>query len=937
MQKSIKKVIAGAVAALMITSSMPFVALAAPGDYAPDVQLQFSTFCDDPSDPTNTTAANATAYKASGLAGFPIQWDQKNGTLIASKEDINVYNEYWETDAVAEDWVLGEDDIFAVTVRMDNITEAWGANVDIKFSDNLTPAGVWQSGTGKKAKFSYGNEDNAPTQPEALSGFRAPIKDWSASGLYDGMNDTALGDPCKIQEDPNAVEGDGWSDLIISATYLSGGESTDVSSVDSELGFFDITNGTYDSDNGYTYEGKAIMATFVFQITGEGPIQFDINDPTSEYSDTLDGAYLIAKKSDGTTAADKTTYAINKYNLATMKNDGDVEHPGSAKMTFMGKNSNKGEEPQTETYTIVFKDKNGEVISSTDYEADAEVTIPALPANTYDDTKHYSYAWDTTPSATATADATYQVVETAAAHVYGEGVVNPTSTCTTAGKVTYTCECGKSYTEDAPLADHTPGTAVKENDVPSTCNTLGGYDSVVYCTECNAEISRTHVDYTEYAAHTPGTAVKENDVPSTCTVPGGYDMVTRCTVCGTQIGQPEHHDYELAAHTAADAVKENEVAATKKDKGSYDMVVYCTECGVELSRETFYTDALGVTVTITKSDIGSVEGLEVGANKLAYGANINLTATPVEGAHFVGWEINGNIVSKDATYSTKAVADVTITPVFVDATGEEITVTFYDKYGNTVKQYKDVTVEAYQAAIAAEYDSIVAPTYPSYTFESWDKSKDEILAIDSSTTIWANYVKVDEASIAKYTVTTSAQVITPNGIKNGEIPYDTMVTVRDTAAKAWKIGDAIVAYGTEYSFYVGSDVAVDPVYTLDEDIKANVTVIGANLVAGSDYKYNIVATRNVPDGYNLVDYGFVYGKALTDEELNLDMVGQVALSGATIKAAHGGTRNTDSNEFAINYGIKAKNAPIKAKAFVVVEKAGETEIIYSETFIQNYE
>ncbi len=935
MQKSIKKVIAGAIAALMITSSMPFVAMAAPGDYEPDVQLQFSTFCADPANPTDMTETNsATAYSASGLAGYPLKWDQKTGTLTASKDDINSYNTFFDPEAelTDEDFVLEEGNLFAVTIRFDNVDIAASGNVNIRFSDNLTPAGFYKYKKGTKWFYGFASEDNLGTKTE-VEGFRAPIADWSASGLYAGMNDTQVGDLSCIQEDPTAVDGDGWSDLMMTATLVCEGDYVDVSSVSSENGFFDIVQGKLHGDpevevEGYTYDNQFILATFVFQITGEGPIQFALQDPTGE---DLNGAAFFAKKHDDANDPEKLTLDL-EYATTYAPNG---ENPGSMKMTFMGKNTNKGEEPQTETYTIVFKDKNGDVISSTDYEEGAEVTIPELPANTYDKDYHYSYAWDTTPSATATADATYQVVETAAAHVYGEGVVNPASTCTTAGKVTYTCECGKTYTEDAPLADHTPGTAVKENETASTCKVKGGYDMVVRCTVCNEILESTHYDY-DLAPHTPGTAVKENETASTCKVKGGYDSVVYCTVCGDELSR-EHIDYDLADHTPGEAVKENEVAATKKDKGSYDLVTYCTECGAEISRNTYYTDALGVTVTITKSDIGSVDGLEVGANKLAYGADINLTATPVEGAHFVGWEINGNIVSKDATYSTKAVADVTITPVFVDATGEEITVTFYDKYGNTVKQYKDVTVEAYQAAIAAEYDSIVAPTYPSYTFDSWDKSKDEILAIDSSTTIWANYVKVDEASIAKYTVTTSAQVITPNGIKNGEIPYDTMVTVRDTAAKAWKIGDAIVAYGTEYSFYVGSDVTVDPVYTLDEDIKANVTVIGANLVAGSDYKYNIVATRNVPDGYNLVDYGFVYGKALTDEELNLDMVGQVALSGATIKAAHGGTRNTDSNEFAINYGIKAKNASIKAKAFVVVEKAGETEIIYSETFTHDYE
>jgi hypothetical protein len=243
-------------------------------------------------------------------------------------------------------------------------------------------------------------------------------------------------------------------------------------------------------------------------------------------------------------------------------------------------------------------------------------------------------------------------------------------------------------------------------------------------------------------------------------------------------------------------------------------------------------------------------------------------------------------------------------------------------------------VAAYQAAIAADYANITAPTYPSYTFKGWDKSEAEILALDESATIWAEYEKVLTTA---YTVTTTADIELPAGVVNGEIPYDTKVTVSAAGATAWKMGDAVVAYGESYSFYVGSDVAIEPVF---ETVEAapTVTVIGANLVAGSDYKYNIVATRNIPDGYELVDYGFVYGKNLTDADLDLDNVGNNgsnANSGA-VKAVHAGTRNTESNEFAFNYGITKKNAPITAKAFVTVTKDGETEIIYSDMFTKNY-
>ena len=135
------------------------------------------------------------------------------------------------------------------------------------------------------------------------------------------------------------------------------------------------------------------------------------------------------------------------------------------------------------------------------------------------------------------------------------------------------------YTE---FAAHTPAEAVKENDNPSTCNTLGSYESVVYCEVCNAELSRETVDYTEYAAHTPGEPQPENDVASTCNTLGGYDTVVRCTVCGAVISSA-HTDYTVyAAHQFGDWIDEQpascEAAGVKGHK-------VCTVCGKNFDAE----------------------------------------------------------------------------------------------------------------------------------------------------------------------------------------------------------------------------------------------------------------------------------------------------------------------------------------------------------------
>ena len=243
-------------------------------------------------------------------------------------------------------------------------------------------------------------------------------------------------------------------------------------------------------------------------------------------------------------------------------------------------------------------------------------------------------------------------------HDWGEGEVTKEATCTAAGERTFTCSrCGETKTETVAAKGHTPGEAVRENEVAATCSEAGSYDEVVYCTVCNTEISRETVELPTIA-HTPGEAVRENEVAATCSEAGSYDEVVYCTVCNTELSREtvrtsalghdivEHEgkaatctevgwnayvtcsrcDYTTyeeipatghtpgpaatcttaqtctvcgavitpaAGHTPGEAVRENEVAATCSETGSYEEVVYCTVCEEEISRETKEIAALG--------------------------------------------------------------------------------------------------------------------------------------------------------------------------------------------------------------------------------------------------------------------------------------------------------------------------------------------------------
>ena len=119
----------------------------------------------------------------------------------------------------------------------------------------------------------------------------------------------------------------------------------------------------------------------------------------------------------------------------------------------------------------------------------------------------------------------------------GEGVVTA-PTCQEGGYTTYVCRaCKETVIGNLTGATgHTAGEAVEENRVEPTCTEDGSYDSVVYCTVCESEISRETVTIGA-TGHTAGEAVEENRVEPTCTENGSYDSVVYCTVCESEISR----------------------------------------------------------------------------------------------------------------------------------------------------------------------------------------------------------------------------------------------------------------------------------------------------------------------------------------------------------------------------------------------------------------
>ncbi len=166
--------------------------------------------------------------------------------------------------------------------------------------------------------------------------------------------------------------------------------------------------------------------------------------------------------------------------------------------------------------------------------------------------------------------------------------------CNEEGEETRSCgRCSEVEKNVLASLGHKSAEAVIENEVAATCTAAGSYDEVVYCSVCDAEISRT-AKTVAMKTHTPGEAKEENRVEATCTTDGSYKTVVRCTECDTVLSSSSH-TIAATGHTPAEAVKENEVDATCTEDGKYDSVVYCSDCDAEMSRSTVTIPALGHT------------------------------------------------------------------------------------------------------------------------------------------------------------------------------------------------------------------------------------------------------------------------------------------------------------------------------------------------------
>ena len=874
MNKTFKKAIAVILSVLMVVLSVPFTALAAPGDYEPNAKMYFGTFVENnASGYTDYSTCGTGSEKfdsAASLYGAPVDYTYKvvdgkktSGTLSINKDKANTFNAAIESpyEVLSKDIQLGVGDYFTMTLNVENLTTLSSLLAQIQFSDSIEPAGIYSYKAGRKTVYKLGTESE-----------RAAAKGTWEDGKG-GTNFLPLYSMCKNGIDKDVVNNDLCQKSAIIANnedgkmnvinYAFACPNVDITGISDPDGLF-VNPETGDA-SGYTYTNSAPVATFVFKIVTDDPIEFSLYNPSN-----IKSLACVVNNSDGTLLSRLTTYAKNVYNEDTNTNDGDTEHPGSKKFTFMGFNEFK-EAPKPSTHTITFTPYGGEPTTQTVNDGE----MPKIPANTattaptpVDSTHHSvtSYKW-TPEVVAATADAAYTEEAVVAKSDCPFTVTDhKDATYKEAGYDVLTCpDCGNSYKKviDKLVCDHADTKVV--NATKPTINNAG-YTGDTVCNVCDETIA-TGTEIAQLNGEAYRDALKAaKDVDASKYTADSYAKVTEALAAYDEatVGAYTSQEDVDAATAALKAAVKDLVANPTTETYTYNFIdgtskpqtVNKGETPVNFdntpAKVTDNKDGTHTTTTYTWSQDGFVF-TEVG-NDTQDSCTLNYeTVTQptikVEGSKTATCPVCGHV-------STQPIAQLNGTEYYnaleaaQNVKAEDFTAASYAKVAEALKANAQATVEAYTTQ--EDVDAATAAL------------KDAVTKLDAG-------VVVTVASTTLGSITLNGADATNGANARLAVGDDVVLTAKANNETGefvgWKVGTKIVSTDETYKTVATANITYEAVFA--EKVDETFTVVFV------DPYGNVISTQpvtsgadiKVPTAPTLIGYTFT-GWSMNEEEIS---------------------------------------------------------------------
>lgn len=519
MRKSVKKVLSGIMAGMMILTAAPVSALAA--NYTPGQVIEKA----------DLPAAKSLSPK------LDVVW-----TAYTGKDQAFYKNgdENWITDgATVTD--LSKVSVEGQTVGSDGCT----LKANSKGEYFVAASFILHDTAGQFGNVQFKYEVNSALTPGVRSN---PTTGWSKTAKLLAMADEAMVDANgEAYMTDNASDVNGTEQYICYGTRLVNDEVPDAT-------WQGDTSTLYNSDEDTNVVIDGIyIATVGFKVAAGTKIEDSLL--------TFNTDPLMTKYS--SIAFGNENEIACSYTMTGISEEGDAE-VGLFEVPM------KASAPETKSYTVNYVTEDGASLGTEKVEeGKSPASVPALPTKAPDAAGHYSYAWDTDPTtATISADTTFTAKLTTTPHnpqTMDSNIVDATCGKDGSKTVTTSCsDCGYVISVENNVVipatkNHTPAAAVKENVKPATCETAETYDSVVYCSVCGQEISRTQMTGEAALGHKWGewkhdSATAEADATHTrvCSKDASHTETKACDFT-SQVTQNQTADLpEITTYTCKD-------------------------------------------------------------------------------------------------------------------------------------------------------------------------------------------------------------------------------------------------------------------------------------------------------------------------------------------------------------------------------------------------
>lgn len=687
MRKSVKKVLSGIMAGMMILTAAPVSALAA--NYTPGQVIEKA----------DLPAAKSLSPK------LDVVW-----TAYTGKDQAFYKNgdENWITDgATVTD--LSKVSVEGQTVGSDGCT----LKANSKGEYFVAASFILHDTAGQFGNVQFKYEVNSALTPGVRSN---PTTGWSKTAKLLAMADEAM-----VDANGEAYMTDNASDVNGTEQYICYG---------TRLVNDEVPDATWQGDTSTLYNGDEdtnvvidgiYIATVGFKVAAGTKIEDSLL--------TFNTDPLMTKYS--SIAFGNENEIACSYTMTGISEEGDAE-VGLFEVPM------KASAPETKSYTVNYVTEDGASLGSEKVEeGKTPASVPALPTKAPDAAGHYSYAWDTDPTtATISADTTFTAKLTTTPHnpqTLESNIVD--ATCDKDGSKTVTTSCSVC------------GYVISKNNVviPATGHTWGEWKhdaataeaSATHTRVCGKDASHTETKACDFTAKVTQEATLDQPEITTYTCKDCgyfYTKETAPALAGVTVtvNAVENGSVTLAGQDVT-------AGGSKKfaENGTYTLVATpnadCTFVGWQTGNKIVSTDASYTTVAIadityTPVFAESAKPVQftfvdmfnnvISSQSVASGAAVKIPQAPTyTGYTFTGWSVDEAAIKaatssmtvyaqyeKDAaaTYTVTTDADATVAYGSNSAQGTLADV----PYGTQVTVSKDgATAWAIDGKIVAYGDS----------------------------------------------------------------------------------------------------------------------------------------------------------------------------------------------------------------------------------------